>query len=175
MGNLISLFGAVSANGKLLIENPSVFYRDVNASNILWVKQPVSVTDSAGTVVQAFQIYYQNPRGLVVEIYYLPVEANLANLTDFLAGLVALGGARNQFTIYNNLFKTSNQSQYQLPGNQSVLINNDFIDAVNYMALANLTQVIVNQVNSLSKFYMFFTGKQNASGQYEYFVKTGNV
>lgn len=177
MANLISLFGAIKANGKLLIQNPSSFFQDVTPANILYVKTPVSILNINGTPIMAFEIQYQTQQGLTQNSFFLPVSANLVNIADFLAGLIAVGGARNQFTTYTNLFKTSNQPSNLLPGNQSVLINNDFEASVSYLASQNLTAVTVNQVNSLSNFIMFFTGDQNSGGSlaYSYFTKTGNV
>lgn len=181
--NVVSLFGAVKVNGINLIQNPSTFFEQVSASSIMWVKQPVSITNAYGQPQMAFEIRYQNPKGLTEDSFFLPKETNadtagnnLQNLTDFLNGLIAVGGARNQFSILNNLFKTSNQPPNMLPGNQSILINNDFIYAINYLATPNLTAVTINRTNALSKFVMYFTGDQLSGDSlaYSYFGALGN-
>ena len=174
--NSVSLFGALKVDGYNLVENPSQFYRDANAEYITFVR--LLTAKIQGVLQTGFYIAYINPKGLTQEYFFLPVRANLQNLTDFKNGLLALNTYKNTFTLYTGLVKTSNQPTgffTNLPALQKqVLVNDDKCDT-NYLASKQQTAVTIKTApNILSAFVMYFTGDQNSAGQYLYFTSSGN-
>ena len=80
---------------------------------------------------------------------------------------------------WTGLYKTSNQPHGFFSGLASgyleVLTNDNLTNTPQYLASQNLTVVQMNVFNAQSKFNFYFTGDQNYSGNYKYFINTGNV
>ncbi len=173
MSNLISLFGAIKADGKLLITNPaSTFLRDVTPELIVWVRSPTLVKDLQGNERLAFQIVYVNPQNLTFETFYLPTEPNLLTLANFLTGLGVVS-ATNKFTLYQDLVKSSDQAQNSVAADTDYLIN-DIYATRQYLPGQDQTAVTVNLKNRLSTTQFFFEGDQTNAGHYQYFTSGGN-
>lgn len=168
--NNLSLFGAIKVNG-LLIADPGQFFLDVNPGYIVKVVL-CRIKAANGNLTQAFQIIYQNPKGLTEETFYLPTHTNMTSLTDFLQGLQAIDG-KNTFTIFDNLVRSSAQGSSTVAANTSVLLNDDYYQR-QYVAKLNQTLVTVNVTNELSRLQLWFAGDQTVAGAYYYFYNTGN-
>lgn len=175
--NSISLFGATKVDGKNLIPDGNNFFRDANCASIIYVRLIKSQFGS-NPLYPCFYIAYQAPRTLTVEYFILPTRTGLETLTDFKEGLTALNTYANTFTLYTDLYKTSNQPSgffTNLTAEYLKVLTNDLYCEAQYLPNKDWTAVSCNIFNTLSKFVFYFTGDQNYAGQYLYFTETGNV
>jgi hypothetical protein len=168
--NNLSLFGAIKVNGLFVVQSQP-FFTDVNPGYIESV-QLCRIKDASGVLVQAFQIKYQNPKGLTEEVFYLQTHTNMTTLSDFLSGLQAIN-AKNTFTIFTDLERSSDQASSTIAANTDVLLNDDYYQR-QYVPRTNQTLVTINVANRLNKRQLWFAGDQTIAGSYYYFYNTGN-
>lgn len=171
MSNEISLFGAIKVNGRYLVNES--FYTDCTPQNIVTV-MPCIIPNYLGIDVPAFQIVYLNPQGLVYNTIYLPAQLGLTSLANFLTGLGVVS-ATNKFTIYTDLYSSSDISHGLVVANTSVLINDIYTQSRSYAPDENQTIVQVTNSNRLTYTRYNFVGDQTYAGQYLYFGSGGNA
>lgn len=165
--NYLSLFGAVSKNGKPIDFKNSPLTADINTESIVYVQlsQCLNIT---GQLVPAFKLFLSNPGGLTYSVVYLYTYPGFTTISQFKNGLATLG-TETPFTTYVNLvsidYKAVNTA------GQSVLINDRFVvpGGRSYILQNNTTYVSLKWTNNLLKQKWGFLGNQTIAGTYTYF------
>lgn len=160
MGNFISLYGAVDAQGYKLT-NP--FYEDISAANTA-VVFPETTQNFAGGNVAAFKFFYNSPKNLEYQFFYLPVSTNIPTLTAVNTGLNALSTS-NSFTIYTLLLAINDAPNSNGTG---IIINDNLVNSRVYNPGTNTTDIYVNVVNNLLYNKYTVNGDATLAGNYIY-------
>lgn len=161
MGNFISLYGAVDAQGYALTGDYLV---DVSAANTA-VVFPETTNNYQGTPVACFKFFYNSPKNLEYQFFYLPVSTELPTLTEVNTALNALSTS-NSFSLYSLLLAINDAPNSNGNG---IVISDNLVNSKVYNPGTNTTDIYVNVVNNLLYNKYTVDGDATVAGGYGYF------
>lgn len=171
--NYLSLYGAVNKNGTPVDFTNSPLQQDINTESIVWVRLS-QAANTAGTLVNAFELVIENKGGLSYSTVYLYTYTGFATIQNFNGGFIAMG-TETPFINLTNLLSIDGLVLQNQAGTtnlaQGMLLNTRYVTAGGrrYQTSTNSTFYRIKWANKLIATVIECNGNQTTAGSYQLF------